>query len=185
MRSFVDLLATYLVWHVTLLPNQILLFCFFRVLVLLFIQMQLNKLIRQYIPCYFMYLCQCLLMVIEEERSMFWEVIGSDIVREKVHMYVCLILNFYRKRAVWVSRPNSARFCLWGWMKSEVYKRKVDSWDEFLARIFDAAARIQRRKDQLRRTTRDLRTRVAKCIAVFGVFFMLWIFNLNIKLKLK
>jgi hypothetical protein len=82
-------------------------------------------------------------MVIEEESSMYWEVIGSDIVREKVHIYVCLILNFYRSRAVWVSRPNFVRFCLWGWMKNEVYKRKVDAWYEFLARIFDAAARIQ------------------------------------------
>jgi hypothetical protein len=31
-------------------------------------------------------------------------------------------------------------FCLWGWMNSEVYKRKVDTRDELLARIFNAAA---------------------------------------------
>ena len=35
--------------------------------------------------------------------------------------------------------------------------------DELLARILDAAARIMKREDQLRRTTRDLRTRFAKC----------------------
>jgi len=40
--------------------------------------------------------------------------------------------------------------------------------DELLARILDAAARIKTREDQLRRTAGDLRTRVAKCIAVDG-----------------
>jgi hypothetical protein len=48
-------------------------------------------------------------------------------------------------------------------MKSEVYKRKVDTQDELLARVLDAAARTKEREDHLRRTSRDLRTRVAKC----------------------
>jgi len=30
--------------------------------------------------------------------------------------------------------------CLWGWMESEVYKRNVDTRDELLARVLDAAA---------------------------------------------
>jgi len=47
-------------------------------------------------------------------------------------------------------------------MKWEVYKTKVDIADELLARILDAAASIKKHEDQLRRTTRDLRTRVAK-----------------------
>ena len=34
--------------------------------------------------------------------------------------------------------------------------------------ILDTAARINKREDQLRRTIRDLRTRVAKCIEVDG-----------------
>jgi hypothetical protein len=59
-------------------------------------------------------------------------------------------------------------FYLWGWMKREVYKRKVDTRDELLARILDVAACVKRREDQLRRTTRDLRTRVAKCTEVDG-----------------
>ena len=58
--------------------------------------------------------------------------------------------------------------CLWGWMKSEVYKTKLDTRDELFARILDAAASIKIREDQLRRTARDLRTRVAKCIEVDG-----------------
>ena len=40
--------------------------------------------------------------------------------------------------------------------------------DELLASILDAAACIKKREDQLRRTTRDLRTRVAKCTEVDG-----------------
>ena len=43
-------------------------------------------------------------------------------------------------------------FPLWGWMKSEVYKRKVDTGDELLARMLDVAALVKRREDQLRRT---------------------------------
>jgi hypothetical protein len=35
-----------------------------------------------------------------------------------------------------------------------------------LARILNAAARIKKRNDQLRRTTRNLRTQAAKCIGL-------------------
>jgi hypothetical protein len=48
-------------------------------------------------------------------------------------------------------------------MKNEVYKRTVETRDELLSRILNAAANIKKRENQLRRTTRDLRTRVAKC----------------------
>jgi hypothetical protein len=48
-------------------------------------------------------------------------------------------------------------FCLWVCLKSEVYKRKVDTRHDLIARILDAAARIKKREDQVRRTTRDLR----------------------------
>jgi hypothetical protein len=47
---------------------------------------------------------------------------------------------------------------------------KVDTAEEFLARILDAAASIKKREDQLRRTTRDLHTRVAKGVEVGGGF---------------
>jgi hypothetical protein len=56
----------------------------------------------------------------------------------------------------------SLHFCLCVCTKSEVYKRKVDKPDELLACILDAAARMKEREDQHRRTTRDLRTRIAK-----------------------
>jgi len=43
-------------------------------------------------------------------------------------------------------------FCLWGWMKSEVYKGKVSTRDEYVARIMNSAALIMKeRQDELRR----------------------------------
>ena len=43
-------------------------------------------------------------------------------------------------------------FCMWGWMKSEVYKEKVNTRDELVASIMDSAALIQQeRQDDLRR----------------------------------
>jgi hypothetical protein len=49
-------------------------------------------------------------------------------------------------------------------MKSEVYRIKVDTWDELLDRIMDAIARIKKPQDELRRATRHVLTQVAKCI---------------------
>jgi hypothetical protein len=56
-------------------------------------------------------------------------------------------------------------------IKSDVYKRKVDARDQLLFRILDAAARVKKREDQLRRLTHDLCTRVAKCTKVDGGIF--------------
>jgi len=62
-------------------------------------------------------------------------------------------------------------FCLWCWMKSEVYIINFDTPDELLARILDAAACIKKRVDQLIRTTSDHHTQVAKCTEVkCGIF---------------
>jgi hypothetical protein len=65
---------------------------------------------------------------------------------------------------------NPLDFFLWSWMMDEVYKLKVDTPDELLARILDAASRIKKRENQVRRRTRDLHTRVAKCSEVDGDF---------------
>jgi hypothetical protein len=37
-------------------------------------------------------------------------------------------------------------FWLWGWMKTEIYKRNVDTRDELLGRILDAAPRTKVRE---------------------------------------
>ena len=64
-------------------------------------------------------------------------------------------------------------------MKGEVYERKVDTLDELLARILDAAAaaRINSCEDQIRRKkTWGICTRVAKWTKVGGGIFyhLLW-----------
>ena len=71
--------------------------------------------------------------------------------------------------------PLDFFFFLWGWMKSEVYKRMVDTKDELVARILESAACIKERAHLLRRITRDLRKRVARGFAVrwdFGTFIV-------------
>jgi len=71
--------------------------------------------------------------------------------------------------AVGAYRSN---FCLWGWMKSEVYKEQVNTRDELVARIMNSAALIkQERQDDLRSATRTIARRVEKCIEVDGGIF--------------
>ena len=63
-------------------------------------------------------------------------------------------------------------FCLWGWMKREVYKEKVNTRDELVARNMNSAALIkQERQDNLRRATRTIAKRVEKGIEVDGGIF--------------
>jgi len=57
-------------------------------------------------------------------------------------------------------------------MKSEVYKEKVNTRDELVARIMNSAAVIkQELQDDLRRATRTIAKRVKKCIEVDGGIF--------------
>jgi len=63
-------------------------------------------------------------------------------------------------------------FYLWGWMKSEVYREKVNTRDELVACIMNSTALIkQERHDDLRRATRTVAKRVEKCIEVDGGIF--------------
>jgi len=63
-------------------------------------------------------------------------------------------------------------FCLWGWMKSEVYKEKVNARDELVARIMNSAVLIkQERQDDHRRAICTIAKRVEKCIEVDGGIF--------------
>jgi len=67
-----------------------------------------------------------------------------------------------------------SEFCLWGWMNSEVYKEKVNTTDELVARIMNSAALItQHGQDDLRRVTRTVAKRVEKCNEVDGGIFEL------------
>jgi len=63
-------------------------------------------------------------------------------------------------------------FFLWGWMKNEVYKEKVNTREELVARIMNCAAFMkQERQDDLRRATRTVAKRVEKCTGVDGETF--------------
>ena len=63
-------------------------------------------------------------------------------------------------------------FCLWGWMKSEDYKVKVNTRDELVARIMNSAALIKKkRQDDLRRATRTIAKRTEKRMEVGGGIF--------------
>jgi hypothetical protein len=59
-------------------------------------------------------------------------------------------------------------FCLCGWIKSEFYKRKVDTPAELLAGILDAVGCINKLEDKLGQTRRDFHTRFAECTEVDG-----------------
>jgi hypothetical protein len=57
-------------------------------------------------------------------------------------------------------------------MKSEVYKEKVNTRDELVARIMNSAALTkQERQDDLRSATRTVARWVEKCIEVDGGIF--------------
>jgi hypothetical protein len=63
-------------------------------------------------------------------------------------------------------------FCLWGWMKREVYKGKVNTRDELVALIINSAVLLkQKRQDDLRRATRTFVKRTEKCIEVHNGIF--------------
>jgi hypothetical protein len=63
-------------------------------------------------------------------------------------------------------------FCVWGWMKSEVYKGKEITRDELAARIMNSAAALkQERQDDLRTATLTVVRRVEKCTEVDGGIF--------------
>jgi hypothetical protein len=63
-------------------------------------------------------------------------------------------------------------FCVWDWMKSEVYKEKVNTRDEMVTRIVNSAALIkQERQDDLRKPTRTIAKTDEKSIDVDGLIF--------------
>ena len=102
--------------------------------------------------------------VIQKERSIFWELISSATVRIKftqtgVQLWIFTEIELFESPEL-----TPFHFCLWGWKKIEICKRKANARDELLDRILNAAARINKRDYQLRRTTWDFRRRVAKYI---------------------
>jgi hypothetical protein len=68
-------------------------------------------------------------------------------------------------------RRNYVRFLLMRFDEERSLQKTGGYTDELLARILYAAACVEKREDQLRRTTRDLSARVAKCTKVDGEVF--------------
>ena len=63
-------------------------------------------------------------------------------------------------------------FCLWGWMKSEVDREKVNTRNELVTRSMNSAALIKQEcQGDLRRATCAIAKRVEKCIEVNGGIF--------------
>jgi hypothetical protein len=65
-----------------------------------------------------------------------------------------------------------SEFYLWGLVKSEVYKEKLNTRDKLVACIVNSAVLIkQERQDDFRRATRTIAKKVEKCIEVDGGIF--------------
>jgi len=62
-------------------------------------------------------------------------------------------------------------FCLWGWLKGEVYRTKVDTCTDFVACINNACVLIKECCHELRRATLSTLQRVHKCNEVGGGIF--------------
>ena len=106
-----------------------------------------------------------------EERSIFWEVVVMAIWGRRAYEHYLWFWTVTKIGLFEYPDLTPLDFCLWGCMKVEVYKIKMDTWDEFPAGLMCAAVRIKKYENQLRRTTRDLRTRVVEG-DIFGNFFM-------------
>lgn len=62
-------------------------------------------------------------------------------------------------------------YCLWGWLKSLVYKTKVNTREALVARIINCAALIKENHRALKRSTRAIHKRADLCIQMNGGIF--------------
>lgn len=111
----------------------------------------------------------------------FWMWYDISLWNQNVYVSMCLIVSGLRdlfESAV----VTPLDFSLWGWMKNEAYKRRVDTPDELLAAIFWRCwTHKERRRSTHSKDTRSshtharththVHTRVAKCVGVDGEIF--------------
>jgi len=79
--------------------------------------------------------------------------------------------------------PSRLDFCLWGWMKSKVYKRKVDTRHKLFPRILDTDVSIKNLKFNSDEQLRDFGTWFANLIEVYSLFptwYTAFLFTYNI-----
>jgi hypothetical protein len=86
--------------------------------------------------------------VLQEEISVFLEVVVSAILRKHVNMKVCLIMTGYRDTAIWISVSNPVKFMFM--LLDEVWslQKIVYTGEALITDILVAAAR-DKREDQL------------------------------------
>lgn len=78
-------------------------------------------------------------------------------------------LKYTLNGRIWdILRPLD--LCLLGWMNSKVYRRKVDTPDELLFHISDAAACMDGGDGQLRRTTRELQGALRLALGLSDIY---------------
>ena len=82
--------------------------------------------------------------MIQKERLVFWEVIILVIVGGKKLIWTCVWFRMCTEIGLIESGDLTLLdFCLWCWIKSEVYKIKVDTRHKLLTRILGAALRYK------------------------------------------
>lgn len=62
-------------------------------------------------------------------------------------------------------------YCIWGWMKGQVYKTRINSREELIARIMDSATQLKEHPRKLRNSTKAVHKRALKCIENEGLTF--------------
>ena len=62
-------------------------------------------------------------------------------------------------------------FCMWGWIKREIYKEKVNTRDELVARIMNSAALIKQERQVL--LPRELKSALKSMVGVLNTYFEL------------
>ena len=106
-----------------------------------------------------------------------WELTVFLIIREKVHMTMCLILNGYRDRAVWISRHNYVRFWFMGLDAEQSLQTKAGYMRRTVCCNFGSAARIQKYDDQLR--WNNTQYCYTYCEVLWGWWWTVWTFIVN------
>ena len=116
---------------------------------------------------------------LDTRRHMYLQHDGATI--HYTRMVIQHLNNTYPNR--WIGRgslihwPARSRdltpldFCLWGWLKGEVYRTKVDTRADLVAHINNACVRINHHHHELRRATCSTLQHIHKCIGVGGSIF--------------
>ena len=91
---------------------------------------------------------------------------------------------------LWFLDLTPLYFCLLSWMKREVYKRKVATWEELLASIPDAASHVKKWEKSKQMSNNAVFAhklrRALRLVGFSNIHCELWqICHWNIKLKLK